>query len=187
MAFPTCSIDRARPGRPIPRRRRAFSVAEALSASVILAVAVVGIAGPLGAASNQSQQVRENGIALTLARQLIEEMSSKPLNDAGGVCHLGPEVGAGETSRSRFDSIDDYHDYSDRTDSLGTLAGQAAIIRGDGSGGVYQRQVRVEYRTTASGQAASSGPFALATVTVTTPNKQVVKVYKLFTRHGLTF
>jgi Tfp pilus assembly protein PilV len=38
---------------PTRRGRHAFSVIEALMASVVLAIAVVGIAGPLGASSEQ--------------------------------------------------------------------------------------------------------------------------------------
>src|SRR4051812_26117521 len=119
MASRTCNID-LRQRRP----RRAVTIVESLMASTVLAIAVVGIAGPLGAASEQSELVRERGTALVLARQLLEEIASKPLCDGGTSCNLGPERAAGESGRSKFDSADDYHQYHDSTADLYNLSGQ---------------------------------------------------------------
>ena len=60
MACRTSSIDsRRRFGN-----RRGFSVAEAMMATTLLAIAVVGIAGPLGAASEQSRTLLDKCCAI---------------------------------------------------------------------------------------------------------------------------
>jgi hypothetical protein len=165
------------------RPRRAISIVESLMASTVLAIAVVGIAGPIGAAGEQAELVRERGTALVLARQLLEEIASKPLCDGGTTCHLGPERSSGESERSKFDSGDDYHQYHDTTADLYNLSGQRI---GYDAGAVYTRDVNVEYRATIAGAAAASGDFAVVTVTVTTPHRQAIKVYRLLCKQSQT-
>jgi hypothetical protein len=159
-----------------------FSIAEAMMASTLLAIAVVGIAGPLGAASEQSKQGEERGAALVLARELMEEIIAKPLCDGGTTCHLGPETG--ETDRSKFDSADDYHLFHDTTKELKNLAGQTLGFSQDS---IYTRNVTVEYRTSPTGASVSAGDFALVTVSVTTPHKQVVQIWRLLCKESLTY
>jgi hypothetical protein len=177
MAFRTCSIN-FRIGR-----RGGFSVAEGLIASTILAVAVVGIAGPLGAASAQGRLVRERATALILARELMEEVAGKPLVDASGTAHLGPE--SGETSRSQYDSADDYDGYQDTTHNMRDLSG-GSLSFGTGLG-AFSRSVAVQYRTTMTGTATTSGDFGVVTVTVTTPNKLTVSLTRLLCRDTRSF
>lgn len=187
MAFRTSTIDR-RTGRRHPcaparlAHRRGFSVAEGLIASTILAMAVVGIAGPLGAASEQGKLLRERATALTLARELMEEIAAKPLLDGGTTCHQGPE--SGETSRALYDSADDYHNYHDSTTDLRDLSGHALAYPTDS---VYTRDVTVEYRTTPAGAGTTSGDFGVATVTVTTPHKLTVQVTRLLCKQMLSY
>jgi len=164
----------------IKRRLAGFSTAEALVASTVLAIAVVGIAGPLGAASEQAKIVNERGTAIVLARELMEEIASKPLLDGGTTCHLGPETG--ETDRSKYDSADDYNTYHDTTASLNNLSGQSA---GFDANSLYSRDVKVEYRTSPAGTAQTSGDYGLVTVSVTTPHKQVVKISRLLCKEVL--
>jgi hypothetical protein len=181
VAYRTSSID-----RPLPRpghRRRGFSVAEGLIASTILAMAVVGIAGPLGAASQQGKLVRERATALILARELMEEVAAKPLLDGGGsTCSLGPE--SGETDRSKYDSADDYHNYHDDSTDLRDLAGRSITLTGSG---LYTRDVTVNYRTTTSGANTTSGDLGVVTVTVVTPHKLRVKLTRLLCKQQLTY
>lgn len=153
-------------------------------ASTVLAIAVVGIAGPLGAASEQSKLVRERASALVLARELLEEISAKPLCDGGTVCHQGPEISSGETDRSKYDSADDYNLYHDSTAELRNLSGSKIAF--DASA-VYSRDVTVEYRATLAGAATTAGDFGLVTVRVTTPHKQVVSVARLLCKETLGF
>jgi hypothetical protein len=180
MACRTSSIDRQRLLRS--RRFRGFSVAEAMMASTLLAIAVVGIAGPLGAACEQSRMGDERGAALVLARELMEEIVAKPLCDGGATCHLGPE--SGESNRAKFDSADDYHLYHDTTKELKDLAGQTVAYSTDK---IYSRDVTVEYRATPNGASTTSGDFGLVTVSVTTPHKQVVQIWRLMTKQTITY
>jgi hypothetical protein len=153
-----------------------------MMASTLLAIAVVGIAGPLGAASEQSRMGAERGAALILARELMEEIVAKPLCDGGTTCHLGPE--SGESKRSKFDSGDDYHLYHDTTSDFKNLSGDTLAFPVDS---VYTRDVTVQYRTSPSGSATTSGDFALVSVSVTTPHKQVVQIWRLLTKQTLTY
>ena len=174
MACHTCSIDR--------RGRRGFSVAEALTASVVLAIAVIGVAGPLTAASEQAQISQENATAVVLAKELIEEIAAKPLMDGGGgSSHLGPETGSGETSRATFDSADDYHGYMDSSGSLTTVAGNRVVVPTG-----FSRSVNVEYRTSPSGAAAATGDYAIITVIVTTPHGQKMTIVRMMTKSRIT-
>lgn len=151
-------------------------------ASTVLAIAVVGICGPLGAASEQSRAAREKNTALTLARQLMEEIAAKPLCDEGTTCHPGPE--SGETTRAKYDSVDDYNNYRDSTSGLKGLDGSTLSF---GSSGDYSRNVKFEYRTSPSGPSAASGDFGLVTVFVETPGKQQIKISRLLTRQSAGF
>ena len=178
MACRTSSID----SRRLLQRNRGFSVAEAMMASTLLAIAVVGIAGPLGAACEQSRMGDERGAALVLARELMEEIVAKPLCDGGTTCHLGPE--SGETSRSKFDSADDYHLYHDSTTELKDLANQTLAYP---ASKVYSRDVTVEYRTSPNGASTTSGDYGLVTVSVTTPHNQVVQIWRLMTKQTMVY
>jgi hypothetical protein len=165
-------------------RRGGFSVAEGLIASTILAIAVVGIAGPLGAAGQQGTLVRERSTALILARELMEEIAAKPLCDSGGTCHLGPE--SGETSRANYDSADDYQGYHDTTHELRDLGGRSLAFNPDINQS-FVRDVTVDYRTSVTGSNTTSGDFAVVTVQVTTPSKLTVKLTRLLCKQMLTF
>ena len=163
------------------RARRAFGLAEALMASTVLAIAVVGIALQLSAAHQQAGAVREHNLAVLLSKQLLEEIAAKPLCDKGTTCHLGPETG--ETSRSQFDSADDYHNYVDNTQALKDLTG-AEIPFG---GLKFRREVSVEYRTSPAGAPEQAGDFALVTVRVKAPGGYTAKISRLLTKQKVTF
>jgi Tfp pilus assembly protein PilV len=65
--------------------RRGFLLMEATIATVILAVAAVGIVDLLLSAQQQQQALQENATAVLLARQLIEEIAAKPFGSATAV------------------------------------------------------------------------------------------------------
>jgi hypothetical protein len=149
-----------------------------MMASVLLAIAVVGIAGPLGAASTQSRLGQERGTAVGLARELMEEIAAKPLVDSGTVKGIGPESAQGETDRSKFDAANDYNGYTDSTTGLKNLAGGTVAFPASAT---YTRSVAFEFRASPNGVAVGSGDYGVVTVTVTTPHKQSVKVSRLLT------
>lgn len=163
--------------RPIkPDAGRGFTLAESLIASSVLAVAVAGILSPLGASFENSRYAEESFTASSLARQLLDEIATRAYADPDDdSLQLGPEMG--ETTRAQFDNVDDYHLYSDSTDQMQTLDGRKIDF---GVSGIYRREVRVEFRDSPGGSAASSGNFAMVTVTITTPRGEQVSFRQMF-------
>ena len=131
------------------------------------------------AASYRNAQVADEMIqATTLLRQLMEEISAKPFEDpTDRSLTLGPESGEGD--RSQYDNVDDYNGLADSTAALTLLDGTTL----NWSGGLYERSVSVEYRASPSATVASSGDFAVVTVTVTTPHGQAISAQRLVCRY----
>ncbi len=159
--FPTAPINR-------PPRLRGFTLLEGLVASVILAILVLGVAGSLNAAYQQSQAVTTNATAVLLARQLADEIVSKPFSPSDA---LGS---GGLTSRSLFTDVSNYNDYSDSSTSIPLLAGGSVDVTGSEA---YNRSVSVAVGAQPSIDSVSPATdFAIVTVTVTCPNGQIVSI-----------
>ena len=190
MAAPTSGIDRSRsaPGGLCAgagrggRRRGGFGVIEGLAASAVLAIAVVAVAGPLVASTEHARVTRERGGALVLARQLMEEIAARPLAN-GAPTPLGPEL-PGENSRSKYDTVDDFHGYRDSTRDLRTSVGESVSAAEDKTN-AYAREVTVQYRTAQFEPSAAAADFAVVTVRVATPRRESVSVSRLFCKHRM--
>lgn len=158
---------------------RGFTLIEAMVAVFVVAMATAGIASLLAASSQQAAAMRNSSVSQSLARQLMEEIAAKPVNDTSGGIDNGPENG--EASRGQFNTVDDYHGYGDTTDSIQMLDG-TSIDLGDGE--IYTRWVAVEYRLTPGGAASLSNaaPFCVVTVTITDDGGTPVKLVRLFAR-----
>ena len=151
-------------------------------ASTLLAIAVIGIALPLSAAHQNAALVRDQNTALLLARQLMEEIASKPLADKSDTGRLGPE--AGESARPQFDSADDYDTYQDDTRQMKDSSGAFLPF----SPGVYfTRHVSVEYRNSPAGAPVTTGDYALVTVRVRSQSGQEVKVARLMAKQVISY
>jgi len=162
---------------PMPRRSnspaacpraswaRGFLLIDAMMASVVLAIASIGVAGLLATTYAQTITMRENATAAGLARQLLEEIASKPLQNPDGSESTGPA--AGHTTRLSYVSVGEYNGYSDNTGAMVSADGTHAITPGDGE--IYYRSVTITYESGISGPTAPSGDFALVTVTITKP------------------
>jgi type II secretory pathway pseudopilin PulG len=159
------------PGHPPARRRRpGFHVVEALLASAVLAIAVVGVAGPLAASSEHASAARERAGALALARQLMEQIAARPVCN-GAPTPLGPTLPY-EDSPAKYDTIGDFNGYYDTP-----AVSQSTIGTPNGT---YTRTVWVQYQTSTFDPSAAVTDYALVTVTVTTPRKETLSVYRLF-------
>ncbi len=159
--------------------RNGFTLVEALIATVVLAVATVAIAQMLGTSAQQAVAMRHQATSLELARQLMEEISCRPIEDSTGAISLGNE--AGENSRSQYDQIDDYQGYGDTSDAVTMLDGTSVDY---GSGLRYRRSVTVEYRAAPAGVATNSAtaPFCVVTVTVGPIGGETYSLTRLFAR-----
>jgi len=149
-----------------------FTLVEAVIASVIVGVMLVAALNTLGASARarRIQATRSQGPAL--AGQLMAEILQMPYSDPDRSPRFGPEGSEHARPRSRYDDVDDYHNWSacppqmkDRT-VLTDLAG-------------WRREVTVAYADPAdpaSGVGSDQG-LKRITVTVTDPSgKQVCLV-----------
>jgi len=168
-----------KPKRSNFARVNGFTLVEALIATVVLAIATVAVAQMLGTSAQQAAAMRHQAKSLELARQLMEEISSKPINDSTGAISLGHE--SGENSRSQYDQIDDYNGYTDNSDAITMLDGSTV---GYEDGVRYYRSVTVQYRNTPSGAstAVPTAPFCVVTVTVGPLGAETVSLTRLFAR-----
>ncbi|MEA2708341.1 MAG: hypothetical protein QOF78_942 [Phycisphaerales bacterium] len=162
-----------------PRLRACgYTLAESLIASVVLAIAIVGIAGTL-AASYQQNTVRGNTTtALNLAQQLMEEIAAKPLELPVGQTNQ-PGWAQGQTDRRQYDTINDYHGYADLSGTIQSADGGTINLS---DGGSYQRSVSVQSGAVPAGLTGPANDFVMVTVTVKMPHQQTTSVSQLFTR-----
>jgi Tfp pilus assembly protein PilV len=161
--FPTAPIERAlRRGRG-----RGFTLIEALTASVVLTILVLGMVGALNAAYQQSQATSTNSTAIVLAGELTEEIVSKPYSSSDS-------LGSGGV-RSTFTNVSAYNGYTDASNAIPLLEGGASV---DATGSqVYGRSVSVSVGSQPSIDSVSPATdFAIVTVSVTCPNGQIVSV-----------
>ena len=159
------------------RQRTGYTLAEAMIASVVLAVAVIGISWTLAASYQQSEVRGNKTTALSLAQQLMEEIASKPMDPPASGDHGG--WSAGYTNRSVYDTIDDYNGY---TDTSGALRLNDGNVIDAGDGGSYTRTVSVTSNAVPTGLTGTAGDFMLVTVTVSMPHHQSTSLSQLFTR-----
>jgi len=152
MAKPTSAID-------VRGRRRGFTLIESTIASVFLALAVVGVASSVTASANQLRHMEETAMAVSLAKQLMEEISAKAYGDLG--------------------------DYINYTDTSAAIAAAGTSATDLAPGVTYTRTVTVTYRDSFNGTTDVSGPFATVRVRVTIPSGQIVEITKVFSETNL--
>lgn len=157
-------------------RRAGFTLLEGLIAAVILAVLALGVVASLSASYQQSQAVRAVSTAVTLARQLTDEIVSKPYNP-------NDSLGNGGT-RSTFTGVSAYNNYTDNSNALPLLEGGTLDVTGQDN---YVRGTTVVVGAKPSIDTASpETDFAIVTVTVSCPNGQVVSVPEFVANYAMT-
>jgi prepilin-type N-terminal cleavage/methylation domain-containing protein len=160
---------------------RGFTLIESLIATVVLAAAVVGIAGTLASTYQQQKDQVSASEATQLARQLMEEISGKPFAAPSGSNIAG--WSAGNKNRATYDEIADYHGFADESTAIKTLAGDTQSV---GSMGPYNRSVKVVEGPVPVGHTAPVTDFKTVTITVTRPSGSAIVVTKVFTRATLS-
>jgi prepilin-type N-terminal cleavage/methylation domain-containing protein len=162
--------------RPIVRR--GFTLMEALVASVVLLILALGVVGSVSTAYEQSQFVHDSATSLSLAKQLMDEIVSKPYVPADA---LGTTGNTGP--RSAFTNVSAYNKYSDASTSMPMLTGATLDVTGSES---FVRSVSVSKGTKPSIDTASpTNDFAIVTVTITNPDGQTVSVPELVANYSI--
>lgn len=163
--------------------RRGFTLAESLVASVVLAIAVVAIAATLTATYQSISAGAGTSEAVRMARQLIEEISAKPFAvPATETDNSG--CSGGNLDRRSYDTIDDYHGFTDTSTAIETLDGDTVAV-GSAGGGTFARSISITTGVRPTGHTAPAADFALVTVTVTKPNGEAIKVSQVITRSAI--
>jgi Tfp pilus assembly protein PilV len=140
-------------------------------ASVVLALAVVAVAGALTVSHAQAAQTEDGALAVSLARQLMEEISAKPL-----VATDATPGWPADHNRAHYDSINDYAGYNDTAPAT-MLSGSTSGTR---SG--FARAVTLTFPTTLFNTTVTSGEFVLINVKVTEPSGRKTELNKLVAR-----
>lgn len=102
-------------------RSRAFSLVEALLASMILAFSAVAVSHALLAGHMQTDAAMQHSRAMDLAGAMMEEVLRLPYGDPDGSSSMGPE--SGETNRTLYDNVDDYDGFSQSAGAVTDFAG----------------------------------------------------------------
>jgi MSHA pilin protein MshD len=160
------------------RARSGFTMAEVLISTTIVGVMLAAALESVGMVY-RSRRISANRLtAPGLAQELMAEVLAMPYEDPqspGG--SIGPE--AGESTRSAFDDIDDYHSWSS-----GDARGRDGTAFTGYSG--WQQQVQVAYAGLADPSVNSGSDLGLkrVTVTVTSPAGTAVSLVSLRARKG---
>jgi prepilin-type N-terminal cleavage/methylation domain-containing protein len=157
-------------------RRRGFTLLEGLVASVILVILVIGVAGALSASYQQSQSVSTSSAAVTLGRQLVDEIVAKPFVPTDA-------LGTGGGTRSTFTDVNAFNDYSDSSSALPLLGGGSLDVTGTQN---YSRAASVTVGAKPSIDTASpTGDFGIVTVTVTAPDGQIISIPEFVAKYSI--
>jgi prepilin-type N-terminal cleavage/methylation domain-containing protein len=155
--------------------RRGFTLAESLIASVVLAIAVVGVVTTITASHQQAAASQSDSQAVALARQLMEEIASKPLLAPAADPTPGWPT---ETNRANYDSVNDYANYQDGT-PLPTLEGttrpEIAIVP-------FTRLVTLRNPALIFGTAPAAGEVVIVEVKARDATGRTCTLHRLFTR-----
>ena len=153
----------------MPRFRRklsrAFTLLEALLAASVLAITVMAITMPFTAGMRTQAAEARQTVAVSLAEELMEEVLQKPFEepDDGDEApedgaDFGPDVG--ESTRSDYSAIDDYHGY---VESAGAIQDPEGELMDDPASAGLSRHVTVTY-VYVSGQDPAGDPSFLRVI-----------------------
>ena len=103
------------------RHAGGFTLAEALIASVVLAISAMAIANSMAACDKSQEWLQQSVNCQGLAKQLVEEISSRSFS-----VEPNPGYSTGHTNRALYDDVADYNGYTDNSASsagITTLSG----------------------------------------------------------------
>ena len=145
-----------------PWRQSGFSLVETVITIVVIAIALAAISSSMNMSLRRSADPLWQARAVQMAQSYMEDILALRFQEesvAGGgavaSCRIdGAE--AGESSRARFDDVDDYHGLDEQGQFLDAAAGAS---------GQYQIQVQVSCQPVSVG--TTSGFIKQVTLTIT--------------------
>ncbi len=153
---------------------KGFTLIEALIAASVLAMAIAAITMPFTVGAQNELADSRRTLAVSLAQEMMEEILDKPFSDPNGASKPGPEPG--ETSRSKFDNIDDYDGY---VEQAGEIADAFGVVNNEPASVGLSRHVSATY-VYVSGQDSSEDPtFIRVTVEIHFKNQVVITLTRL--------
>lgn len=155
-----------------PKRKRALTLFEAMLSASILAIVAVVASQAIVAGQMQTYDALHRQRALTLADSLMDEILRLPYDDPDGESTPGPE--SGESTRTAFDNIDDYHGFSE-SGSLTVAAGTLKDATDTAYADPYQfftQSVTVAANTQSIASLGGSITGQLVTVTISDDSGQ---------------
>ena len=159
-----------------PLDRPAFTLAEALMASVVLAIVAASCTLPLTAAAKQLADAEQLRYATELGQALIDEIAARPVTDAR-VADKVPGPSALETSRKAYLNTDAFNGFAESSDKVARDY-EGTAIAGDTISG-YWRTASVQYVSFAGQMTGDDNAFALVTVRVYFNTQQVATLTRL--------
>jgi len=160
------------------RRRPAFSLAEALIASTILAIVTASASLPFAAGVQQANEAARLEQAVAQGQALMEEVMGRPFFEPSSRTPApGPD--SGETTRELFDNIDDFNGYTESVTGLRNYLNQP--ITDSALAGLW-RSVTVQYVSFAGQAALDANAYAIVAVNVWDGNALLVRLVRLASR-----
>jgi len=148
------------------RTTRAFTLVEATVSIFILGVMVVVALNTVGATRLGEYKLAERCRALPLAQDLLAEILQQSYEDPNGSAVFGTESGEGTASRTDFDDVDDYHNWS-----ASPPQNQDGTDMSDLSG--WQRSVQVSWADPTDLSQTVGGDQGVKRITVTVEHDDV--------------
>lgn len=148
------------PQVPAARRRRAFSLAEVVIATLIVGIMLVAAMKTVGASVRGRIIMANRERGFLLAQQLMSEILQADYQEPVEAAVFGPEASETGGTRAAFDDVDDYHNWtaSPPQQKDGTLVPDRAD---------WQRTVTVQFVKKNSLSLVSSSDQGVKRITVT--------------------
>lgn len=93
--------------------RRGFSLVEIVVSAVIVGVLLVAAMRTVGMSVFTQYKTAERIIGWSLADGLLAEILAKQYEEPGTTPQFGPDPGESTTSKTTYDDVDDFHNWSE--------------------------------------------------------------------------
>ena len=157
---------------------RGFTLAEALLASTILAIVGATTTLPFVAGVQRTNEAARLEQAVSLGQAMMEEVLARPFFEPG-MRTPAPGPGPGETSRDKFDNLDDFHGF---TESATGLKDYRNVAITDTSCAGLWRDVTVTYVTFPNQAASDTNSYVSIRVRVMDGNAPLVTLNRIVSR-----